>query len=301
MATAWLALVVGNTRLHWGFFDQGRLVSTWHTPPLKAEVADQLMANEFKAETWQPVDGLTLLAETGLPQLALPPSALWIASVVPAQTALWASNPLVQVVQRSHIPLANLYPTLGVDRAINLLGAGSTVGWPVLVVDAGTALTFTAGISSAGQPAVYGGAILPGIRLQEQALTQKTAALAEAIALNQSRAETADSQKNTPAVTSALSAILPNRWATDTAGAIASGLAYGALAAVTDYLTDWWQQFPQGKAVLTGGDAPWLYALLQQKTPEVASRVQVDSHLMFWGMRVYRQTVMAASTAEAQY
>lgn len=301
MATAWLALVVGNTRLHWGFFDQERLVGTWHTPPLPAEIVSQLIEHGFQAEAWQQVDGLTLLAESGLPQMALLPSALWIASVVPAQTALWASDPSVQTVRRSHIPLANLYPTLGVDRAINLLGAGSTVGWPVLVVDGGTALTFTAGISQAGQLAVYGGAILPGIRLQEQALTQKTAALAEAIAFSQSRSEAADSQKMTSAVTSALPAILPERWATDTAGAIASGLAYGAIAAVTDYLTDWWQQFPQGKVVFTGGDAPLLYTLLQQKTPEIASRVQVDSHLMFLGMQVYRQTVMAASTATAQY
>ena len=300
MAAAWLALVVGNTRLHWGFFDQERLVSTWHTPPLTAEIVNLLIEHRFQAEAWQQVDGLTLLAELGLPQMALPPSALWVASVVPAQTALWASNLSVEV-QRSHIPLANLYPTLGVDRAINLLGAGNTVGWPVLVVDAGTALTFTSGISSAGQPAVYGGAILPGIRLQEQALTQKTAALAEAIALSQSRAEAADSQKNTPAAPRSPSAILPDRWATDTAGAIASGLAYGALAAVTDYLTDWWRQFPQGKAVFTGGDAPWLYALLQQKTPEIASRVQVDSQLMFWGMQAYRQSVMATSIAGVQY
>lgn len=291
MATAWLALVVGNTRLHWGFFEKERLVGIWHTPLLKAETVSQLIEREFKAESWQQVDGLTL-PETGLPQIALPLSALWIASVVPAQTALWASNPSVQVVQRSHIPLTNLYPTLGVDRAINLLGAGNTIGWPVLVVDGGTALTFTAGISQAG-PMVYGGAILPGIRLQRQALTQKTAALAEAMTLSQSLSRAADFQPSTSA--------LPERWAADTAGAIASGLAYGAIAAIADYLTDWWQQFPQGKAVFTGGDAPLLYALLQQKTPEVASRVQVDSHLMFWGMQIYRQTVITASTSEAQY
>ncbi len=297
MATGWLALVVGNTRLHWGFFDEARLVGTWHTPSLKTEIVSQLIEHGFQAEFWRLVDGLTLLPAPDFPQTALPPSALWIASVVPAQTALWASNSSVQVVRRSHVPLANFYPTLGVDRAINLLGAGHTVGWPVLVVDSGTALTFTAGVSQASQPTVYGGAILPGIRLQRQALTQKTAALAEAIALGRAISETTDAER----VTAALPAILPERWATDTAEAIASGLAYGAIATVTDYLTDWWQQFPQGKVVFTGGDAPWLYALLQQKTPEVASRVQVDSHLMFWGMQVYRQTVMADSTAGAQY
>ncbi len=298
MAAAWLALIVGNTRLHWGFFEQEQLVGSWHTPHLGAKLVSSLMTNGFAALAWQQVDGLVPLEKAGLPRQPLLPSALWVASVVPEQTALWAGDASVQVVRRSRIPLSNLYATLGIDRAINLLGAGSTVGWPVLVIDGGTALTFTAGAftaeaSRADQKAVYGGAILPGIRLQGQALAQNTAALSEAIAISQSTfAQATDPSQVAPA--------LPERWATDTAGAIASGLVYGVIAAITDYLSDWWQQFPQGRAVLTGGDAPVLYALLQQKTPEMASRVQVDSNLMFWGMQVYRQTLTASSISRGQ-
>lgn len=296
MAAAWLALIVGNTRLHWGFFEQERLVGSWHTPHLGTKLANSLIASGFEAVAWQQVDDLMPPEKAGLPRQPLLPSALWVASVVPEQTVLWASDASVQVVRRSHIPLSNLYATLGIDRAINLLGAGSTAGWPVLVIDGGTALTFTAGAVTAGavtdeagragQKAVYGGAILPGIRLQGQALAQDTAALSEAIAISQS----AFTQATDP---SKVASALPERWATDTAGAIASGLVYGAIAAITDYLNDWWQQFPQGKAVLTGGDALVLHALLRQKTPEMASRVQVDSNLMFWGMQVYRQTLTA--------
>ena len=195
------------------------------------------------------------------------------------------------IVERSRIPLQNLYPTLGIDRAINLLGAGNTLGWPVLVIDSGTALTFTAGvepkdsISGCQTPAVYGGAILPGLRLQRQALLQQTADLGAASSVREAVGG------NGPQARAGCDQPLPVRWATDTAGAIASGLAYGATATVADYLTDWWQQFPKGKAVLTGGDGPLLHQFLKHKTPAIAARVQVDSHLMFWGMRHYHQTI----------
>ena len=36
-----------------------------------------------------------------------------------------------------------MYPTLGIDRALALYSAGSTFRFPVLVIDAGTALRFT--------------------------------------------------------------------------------------------------------------------------------------------------------------
>ncbi len=152
------------------------------------------------------------------------------------------------------------------------------MGWPVLVIDGGTALTLTAG----SQASLWGGAILPGLRLQTNALTQGTAALAEAVEITQAELwETV---------------ALPQRWATNTVGAIASGLTYGILSTLTDYLNDWWQQFPTGNVIFTGGDGSVLYTLFNQhlqktKTPEIVSRVQVDSDLMFWGMWAYRKAL----------
>ena len=283
---AWLALVIGNTRLHWGAFQGDQLLSTWHTPPLEREWVARIQASKFDWAVWQRVPGLTRSADSSgladnLSKMQRPKS-LWLASVVPEQTALWANRRgadrttdsetaqqvSTHIVERSQVPLQNIYPTLGLDRAINLLGAGHTLGWPVLTIDAGTALTFTAG----EHQSVAGGAILPGMRSQAQALSTRTATL--------------------PLEDVTTSIGLPERWAMTTAGAIASGLVYGAIATIQDYLTAWWQQFPNGQAVLTGGDAPTLYALLQQKTPEVASRVKVDSDLMFRGMQVYRSGAM---------
>ncbi len=281
----WLALVIGNTRLHWGAFNKGRLEGVWHTPHLTAKTASQLIESRFIAESWRSLSELTLDGQLNqLPRLSIEPSAVWMASAVSEQTNLWGSwsRSTVQIVARSHICLSNLYPTLGIDRAINLLGAGNTVGWPVLVIDAGTALTFTAGIEQAEKGSVYGGAILPGLRLQGRALGQKAPALAEASIVGK-----AFDEKNL--------ALMPERWATSTSEAIASGLTYGAIATITDYLIDWWQHFPKGRVILTGGDSPLLYSWLQKRTPEVASKVQVDSCLMFRGMQVYRRALTLAS------
>lgn len=281
----WLALVIGNTRLHWGCFYQQRLLKAWHTPHISKEDIQQLIRDGFVSSQWHSLateidkleEGNTLVCSQNLLSLA----DVWIASAVPAQSEVWTSLSAESsnaespnFVRRSRIPLANLYPTLGIDRAVNLLGAGQLVGWPVVVIDAGTAITLTAGVDQA----VYGGAILPGLRLQSEVLAEKTGALKRFVPRWEPEKL---GRKHT----------LPQRWATDSKSAIASGLVYGLLAVIIDYLQDWWQTFPTGKAVLTGGDAPYLHACLKQRTPEISSRVLLDSELMFYGMNVYRQAV----------
>jgi len=200
------------------------------------------------------------------------PVELWLASVVPNQTRLWDQIvPDVRIVRRSHIPLKNIYPTFGIDRAVNLVGAKQALGLPTLIIDSGTALTLTAGANDS----VYGGAILPGLRLQIESLGQQTARLNSLLP-----AEIATAQK------------LPERWANDSEGAIASGIAYGLTSTCIDYIIDWWRQFPTGSVVLTGGDGSLIYQYIKQRTPEIASRVLVDSDLMFKGMQVYRRLIL---------
>ncbi len=286
-ASSWLALVIGNTRLHWGYFYQDRFALAWHTPHLTQSSVHLLQQAGFQPATWQIVaDSSATFSVTdrkALPQEAISPSELWVASAVPEQLALWLKpatleqshkQPSVHLVERSRLPLTNVYPTLGVDRAVNLLGAGQVSGWPTVVIDSGTALTFTAGVEAEGKPKIYGGAILPGLQLQRESLAQKTAVLRAHIP-TQEQAES----------------MLPARWATDTEGAITSGLIYSITAAVADYLTDWWQQFPEGKTIITGGDAALLHQYLQQRTPALAARVLVESNLMFYGMQVYRKAL----------
>ena len=191
------------------------------------------------------------------PQLS-PQLPLYIASVVPQQTALFKTYPHTQVVTLDHIPLTGIYPTLGSDRALALWGAGVTYGFPCLVIDAGTALTFTA---ADADKRLVGGAILPGLGVQLHSLVQKTAALPEV---------------NLPQK-------LPQRWAKGTPEAIVSGVIYTVIAGVRDFIEDWWQQYPDSQIVLTGGDGALLLSWLLVKDQEAG--IKVDPNLVFWGMR----------------
>ncbi|WP_227498681.1 type III pantothenate kinase [Synechococcus sp. PCC 7336] len=138
----------------------------------------------------------------------------------------------------AEVPLAGTYETLGLDRALALVGAARRVGWPVLAVDGGTALTISAA-DAAGRFA--GGAIWPGLSLQGRSLHQATAAL--------------------PLVTFEHSQLpLPERWATSTGDAICSGILYSAIAAVRDYCLDWRLRYPNSPIAFLGGDGQ----LLQQ-------------------------------------
>ena len=165
----WLALAIGNSRLHWAWFVGETLQQAWDTDhPLTAAV-------EHLAPHWHTQKWLTkILPHSHHPnslcafaplreqnsKLTLP---LYLASVVPSQTALWQTYPNVHIITIDQLPLQGLYPTLGIDRALALWGAGETWGWPMLTIDAGTALTFT---GADAERRLVGGAILPGLGLQ---------------------------------------------------------------------------------------------------------------------------------------
>ncbi|MEM6837429.1 MAG: pantothenate kinase [Cyanobacteria bacterium P01_C01_bin.120] len=267
----WLGLVIGNTRLHWALFQGDALQGVWHTLPVTPEQAHRLVQQQFTAPAWRSLSIAQSIA------LELPkslsramdaiaslssPLPLYCASVVPAQTALWQAYPGLQVVTLADVPLADCYPSLGIDRALNLLGAGDRLGWPVIVVDAGTALTFTAGVEGR----FVGGAILPGLATQFAALTTETAALPQV---------EDDGQ-------------LPARWASTTAAAIRSGVIYGTLATIQTFVADWQRQHPNSKAVLTGGNGAQLYQWWRQV--EGTAPAVVEPNLTFWGLRQLRRS-----------
>ena len=247
----WLALAIGNSRCHWAQFSGSQLQATWDTPHLSGEAVHQLIQQLF--------DFSTLSCPN--PIGAFSPADLWIASVVPAQTALWDTYPLAHRLTLNDIPLQNLYATFGIDRALAAVGAIAKFSSPVLVIDAGTALTFT-GVE---QNSLVGGAILPGLRLQFQALGQGTAAL--------------------PVVSATT---LPEQWAVNTTDAIASGIIYTLLAGVREFIAAWLQQFPESSVVMTGGDSDRLYQYLQQIWPELAATLTVAPHLVLEGIGVVK-------------
>jgi type III pantothenate kinase len=266
MTDSWIGLMIGNSRLHWSWFYTAMLQQTWDTPHLSSEQIADLITQQLDFAT-----SAVLPAELPLAQVpkALP---LWLSSVIPAQIPLWLTYPQTQVISLEQIPFSGLYPTFGIYRALALLGAATRYGLPSLVIDAGTALTFT-GANAAKQ--LVGGAILPGLQLQLRALAEHTAALP---------------QLNVPPP-------LPlHRWSTNTTEAIWSGVLYGLLAGIQDFITAWRQEFRDGSIVLTGGDAMLLLHLLQQQadsTGQRAAGLLVDPALIFWGM----QQIVAAEPA----
>ncbi|MDM9582864.1 pantothenate kinase [Nostoc sp. GT001] len=264
----WLALEIGNSRLHWALFIGETLYSAWDTDYFPESVIQHL------AEC-QTLDDLLLAISpphqqsnflTNIPPLcafvSLPPCPLLLASVVPSQTAIWQTYPNVRIISLEQIPLKGVYPTLGIDRALALWGAGKTWGFPMMVIDTGTALTFTAADAN---ECLVGGAILPGLGLQFTTLGQQTGQL--------------------PFVEMQTFPSLPARFALNTKEAIQSGVIYTVLAGIKDFIEAWEDLFPDGKVAIKGGDRTLLLNLLQTQFPEIAARLIIEPNLIFWGIR----------------
>lgn len=230
-ADRWRSLMVGNSRWHWGDWTGERLDRAWD-------------------DSQSPTDDLAR-------------EPVWAASVVPGALDRWRDRPNWHVITLADVPIGRLYETLGIDRALAVLGAGRRYGFPAVVIDGGTALTLTAVDDRAE---FLGGAIAPGLGLQLRSLSEKTAAL--------------------PAVPPPEQ--LPDPWAQDSAGAIASGVAQGVTALVLTWLRDWRSRYPTGTAVLTGGDGPRILQYLRAIDPPLAAGLQLDPTVIFAGIQAVR-------------
>lgn len=205
----WLAIAIGNTNI--------RAVIFSHDLNGDRQILDEYSCTHDQLATLE-----TQLAVRDYERIA-------IASVVPKIITCWHSLDQTQIITTPNVPLYGLYSTMGVDRALAAFGAGEAYGYPVLVIDAGTALTFT-GIDV--HKTLVGGAIIGGVRSQFSSLHQNTAALPDILVPDH----------------------LPPRWATDTVSAMQSGVAHILLAGLQAYIDDWRSQFPDSQVVITGGD-----------------------------------------------
>lgn len=226
-AQEWLAIAIGNTRIRAAIFNSDRFEEYSCTHQQLSTLEVKLAAKNF--------------------------DRIAIASVVPSLITYWHSLPQTQIVTTSDVPLPGLYSTMGVDRALAAFGAGETYGYPVLVIDAGTALTLT-GIDA--NRTLMGGAIMAGLRSQFSSLHQNTATLPDI----------------------SIPETLPTRWATDTPSSIQSGIAHIILTGLQAYINDWRSQFPDSQVILTGGDRDRLKKWGLQVD-------EIDENLIFLGLR----------------
>lgn len=167
-----------------------------------------------------------------------------------------AGIPLIEVSASTPLPIAIDYrsaSTLGADRIAAAVGAAWLVpGRPLLVVDAGTAVTYDY-VTADGHFA--GGNIAPGIRMRLEALHRYTARLP------------------LPDVGSAADDD-PGPWGKTTAGALVKGAVSGVVAEIGYYRS----LLPQGaRVIVSGGDARLLAPLLD-------GEVAVEPHLVNHGL-----------------
>ncbi|MBD2178760.1 type III pantothenate kinase [Pseudanabaena sp. FACHB-1998] len=224
----YLAITIGNTRIKAVIFGSDRQIMEEY-----AFRHEQLTILEAE------------LAERDFVHIA-------IASVVPELITIWHNLPQTQIIKTADVPLRGLYATMGCDRALAAYGAGEIYGYPVLVIDAGTAITLT-GIDM--NKALVGGAIVAGLRSQFLSLYQSTAALPDVH----------------------IPETLPNRWSMDTRSSIQGGIAHIFLSGLQAYIDNWRSQFPDAKVIITGGDGDHLVKWGLQVDI-------IDKNLIFWGL-----------------
>lgn len=166
-----LTIDVGNSNIAFGMYDHGRWVDHWRLRTEPDKTADEyfVLFQNLIAAGGHPVRNVVRIV---------------ISSVVPALTPVIAAvthrmsgqDPLIvrHTINTGLDPERPIPAELGSDLLANAVAAFHRYRQATIVVDFGTALTFTA-VSATG--AVLGVAIAPGVRSAVRALVSNTAQL----------------------------------------------------------------------------------------------------------------------------
>jgi type III pantothenate kinase len=146
----------------------------------------------------------------------------------------------VKYTHETPVPIKNNYEsqeTLGLDRLAIAIGANALFpGEDILVIDAGTAITFELII----QNCYEGGSISPGLSMRFKALHQFTGRL--------------------PLVNQVGHCQIP---AKDTESAIRTGVVMGMKGEIESYQNQFAHKYPNIKTLLSGGDAIFFAGMLK--------------------------------------
>jgi type III pantothenate kinase len=207
-------LLIGNSRWHWAGGVPGAL-RCWSEPPAAGERASAALR---RLRGWAAV------------------------GPVPDDAGLRPERRITL----AQVPLQQLPPWLGVDRALAGWRAWRCSGGPVLVADAGTALSLTL-VDGRGRFA--GGRIQAGLALQLRALAGGTVLLPALDAAAVAAAGGTGEREAGP-------------WPTATAAAMAVGVREGLVAAVEHAWSQARSRYPDCRLWITGGDGAWIAARL---------------------------------------
>ena len=244
-----LVIDIGNTAISFGVMKNLELVGN-----------DHLDTVFLKNRIQKPLEDILSKIKRKFPKI----EKVVICSVVPSLTKTVQSvikkylNLQVLVVgQDIIVPIKNKYDNpnqVGQDRLVGAFAAKALYGFPCIIIDFGTAITFDV-VSAKGS--YEGGIIIPGIRLSAESLFQKTALLP--------RVETIDAPKTLVGKS--------------TKESILSGLFFG-YGAMSAGLIDRISQEIKGKpkVIITGG-----YTHLMKKFL-IGKIDKVDRDLVFKGL-----------------
>ena len=234
-----LAVDVGNSRVAFGVFQDGLLTQAEHhtLAPDRTKLTE---AAQVWGEMTVDAGGPAVLASVN------PPAAELVRQALIQDVGL----KVLSVGQEVPLPIQVDLPApqkVGVDRILNAAAAYDRIKAPVVVVDAGTAITVDL-VSAEG--VFLGGAILPGFGLSARVLHEGTALLPQVEVVK-------------PECT----------FGRDTAQAISAGVFFGALGAIREiierYATDL-RAWPT--TIITGGDGQLIRSecdFIQAYVPEL--------------------------------
>ena len=164
-----LAIDIGNTHISLGLVKKGKVKGLYHVETTLAAAAlkSQLhKALQFIAKKFPAIEDVIVCS-------VVPPALKATESAV---KKVFGNTPLV-IGRDVKVPIVNRYRNpkqVGQDRLVCAYAAMRLYGFPVIVVDLGTAITLE--LVSAKQE-YWGGIIVPGIKMSTESLYQKTALL----------------------------------------------------------------------------------------------------------------------------
>lgn len=252
-----LAIDVGNTDTKLGYFNRsGELVGTWRVTTARRRTADEfgvLFSAFFSTANFElnHVEGIVIASV--VPQVDRPLAEACRKYFQREPHAFSAANQRVLEV-RTDRP-----NELGADLAAGAIGGVAVVGAPVIVINFGTATTY----SAVDRDGVFlGTAIAPGIQISIDALATRTAKLPQ-VAL----------------------VAPPSPIGRDTVTALQSGIIYGAVGQTEGIVARLRAALGgDAKVVATGG----LAEIVAAETTAIDS---VEPYLVLEGLRLYYASV----------
>ncbi len=247
-----LLLDVGNTRVKWGLFANGRITRTGSVERLRLkESGFGLLTTKLPRR----LNGVVISNVTG---------AAFSARLSGVFSLYCDSNIHFVQSERETLGLKSSYAQprkLGVDRWMAMLGARSEVKGSFCSIDAGTAVTIDV---VDGSGAHLGGQIMPGLALMNRALERDTGKITLFSRLPRR------SGKNLPTL------------GKSTRTAVSIGTLNAVCGAVERTLRKMREERLRPKIILTGGDAPYL---LKQLDGDLIHR----PHLVLQGLALIWQ------------